>query len=295
MDRVSAILEKHETDLVQGWLRELKGARGYRQDLMSEGELRERCQEVIRTLSEALSKGGLERREGPAWEAVRERLDDVSRVWADLGYTPSEVSAFVLLLKRPLFERLEHEAETSKMLLDHIWAASSLLDQLALWTIERFQRRLQDVIQRQQTELLELSTPVVTLWDGMLALPLIGTLDSARAQIVMESLLERIVENGAQVAIIDITGVPTVDTMVAQHLLKAVSAARLMGAVCIISGIRPSIAQTMVQLGVDLRGVITKGTLADALQVGLKIRGLRIVARPATHAEARGADDRVEG
>ena len=158
-------------------------------------------------------------------------------------------------------------------LAEETWAASLLLDRLGLFTTEIHQQGREDVINRQNEEMLELSTPVVELWEGILALPLIGTLDSARTQVVMENLLQRIVETGASIAIIDITGVPTVDTLVTQHLLKTVAAARLMGADCLISGIRPQIAQTIVHLGVDLQSVTTKATLADAFAVALQRTG----------------------
>ena len=171
------------------------------------------------------------------------------------------------------------------------WEVNALIDRLGLYTIEVFQRGREQVIVRQQQELMELSTPVVTLWEGVLALPLIGTLDSARTQVVMESLLQRIVDSGALIAIIDITGVPTVDTLTAQHLLKTVAAARLMGADCIISGIRPQIAQTIVHLGVELGSVVTKATLADAFAIALKRSGLT-VTRIASVARRRDEDDR---
>jgi rsbT co-antagonist protein RsbR len=157
-----------------------------------------------------------------------------------------------------------------------MWTATLILDRLGLFTTEVYQKSRNDVIDRQQRDLMELSTPVVQLWQGILALPLIGTLDSERTQVVMENLLTKIVETGAPLAIIDITGVPTVDTLVAQHLLKTVAAARLMGADCIISGIRPQIAQTIVHLGVDLTDVITKSTLADAFAIALKRTGLAV-------------------
>ena len=173
-------------------------------------------------------------------------------------------------------------ALTPQALADATWEANVVVDALGMHTIQTFQRSREAIILRQQEELLELSTPVVTLWDGILALPMIGTLDSARTQVVMESLLQRIVETGSEVAIIDITGVPTVDTLVAQHLLKTVTAIRLMGADCIISGIRPQIAQTIVHLGVDLRGVITKASLADALAVAFDRSGLTVVKRHAS-------------
>ena len=158
-----------------------------------------------------------------------------------------------------------------------MWSTTELIDKLGMHTVKTFQKAREEVIARQQQEMLELSTPVVKLWEGVLALPLIGTLDSARTQVVMETLLERIVETGSSTAIIDITGVPTVDTQTAQHLLKTVTAIRMMGAECIISGIRPQIAQTIVHLGVDLQGVTTKATLADALGLALKQSGLTMV------------------
>jgi len=172
-----------------------------------------------------------------------------------------------------LFDRLRAECSDANALGDEIWSATDLLDKLGLYTTEVFQQGREEVISRQQQEMLELSTPVVQLWEGILALPLIGTLDSARTQVVMESLLQKIVDTGASIAIIDITGVPTVDTLVAQHLLKTVAAARLMGAECIISGIRPQIAQTIVHLGVDLADVITKATLGDAFAIALQRMG----------------------
>jgi rsbT co-antagonist protein RsbR len=180
-------------------------------------------------------------------------------------------------LKKPLFALLRTElADNPAGLADETARASALFDDLGLYTIEVFQKSREQIIMRQQQELLELSTPVVQLWNNVLALPLIGTLDSARTQVVMENLLQKIIDTGASIAIIDITGVPTVDTLVAQHLLKTVAAARLMGADCIISGIRPQIAQTIVHLGVNLEDVITKATLADAFVVALKRTGSTI-------------------
>jgi rsbT co-antagonist protein RsbR len=190
------------------------------------------------------------------------------------GFSPSETASFVFSLKKPLFDRLRREfSKDADALAELTWTATQLLDNLGLYTTEVYQKSREEVIARQQQEMLELSTPVVKLWEGILALPMIGTLDSARTQIVMESLLQRIVETGSSIAIIDITGVPTVDTLTAQHLLKTVTAARLMGAECIISGIRPQIAQTIVHLGVDLGDVTTKASLADAFAIALERTG----------------------
>jgi rsbT co-antagonist protein RsbR len=222
-------------------------------------------------LQDAARNGGLENLDGPAWTPLREFLAGISRSRALQGFSPAETATFVFSMKQPMFTRLRREiTNDAQALADEFWAASVLLDKLGLYTMEMFQKSREEVISRQQQELLELSTPVVSLWKDILALPLIGTLDSARTQVVMESLLQKIVETGAAIAIIDITGVPTVDTLVAQHLLKTVAAARLMGADCIISGIRPQIAQTIVHLGVDLSAVTTKATLADAFLVALR-------------------------
>ena len=212
-----------------------------------------------------------------AWDPVRSVLADLSRSRAAQGATAGDTSLFVLSLKKPLFIGLQrHLAEDPQRAFDNTWAASTLVDKLAQFTATTYQRSREEVIQRQQLELLELSTPVIKLWEGVLAVPMIGTLDSTRTQLVMEALLTRIVETGSELAIIDITGVPTVDTLVAQHLLKTVTAIRLMGADCIISGIRPQIAQTIVHLGIDLQGVTTKATLADALQLAMKKAGFTV-------------------
>jgi rsbT co-antagonist protein RsbR len=202
------------------------------------------------------------------------------------GFTSSETATFVFSLKKPLFTRIRRlTANDPQGLADETWTITEIVDSLGMHTVKTFQKAREDVITRQQEEMLELSTPVVKLWEGVIALPMIGTLDSARTQIVMESLLQRLVDTGSEIAIIDITGVPTVDTLVAQHLLKTVTAIRLMGAECIISGIRPQIAQTIVHLGVDLQGVTTKATLADALAVALKQVGLTVTkAKPAQSA-----------
>jgi rsbT co-antagonist protein RsbR len=243
-------------------------------------ELREQCDQFISLLAGPADSDSILDVNDAAWTPMRAFLADLSRSRARLGFSPSETASFVFALKRPLFDLLRREfADDAQQLADQTWLATALLDQLGLLTMEEYQRGREEVIRGQQHEMLELSTPVLTLWDGVLALPLIGALDSARTQIVMETLLQRIVETGAQIAIIDITGVPTVDTMTAQHLLKTVTATRLMGAECIISGIRPQIAATIVHLGMDLGVVTTKATLADAFRVALARSG-----RTVTHA-----------
>jgi rsbT co-antagonist protein RsbR len=266
------IITKAQKELLAEWLQTQLAADTYRSDLMKESELREQSREFLALLQDAIRTGDLQNVESAAaWTPLREFLAAISRSRAIQGFSPAETATFVFSLKQPLFTRLRREiSNDAQALADEFWAASTLVDKLGLYTTEMHQKSREEVILRQQQELLELSTPVVSLWKDILALPLIGTLDSARTQVVMESLLQKIVETGAAIAIIDITGVPTVDTLVAQHLLKTVAAARLMGADCIISGIRPQIAQTIVHLGVDLSAVTTKATLADAFLVALR-------------------------
>jgi len=272
--RVAQVLEKHERDLLTAWVDNQLKTSATRRDLIPEADLREQSREFLRRLRDAAAGGSLDDIEATSWQPVREHLRELSTERARHGFTPSETATFVFSLKEPLFSRLRQEiGMDAATLAEETWAASLLLDRLGLFTTEIHQQGREDVINRQNEEMLELSTPVVELWEGILALPLIGTLDSARTQVVMENLLQRIVETGASIAIIDITGVPTVDTLVAQHLLKTVAAARLMGADCLISGIRPQIAQTIVHLGVDLQSVTTKATLADAFAVALQRTG----------------------
>ncbi len=268
---VYEILARQQSELLTDWLEEQASSIGRREGLISMSELREQSAQLLDHLKEAARAGSVDDIAAPEWRGVRDHLADLCRSRVQQGFSPSEIATFVLSLKRPLFNRLRTECgDDANRLADEVWTATELLDKLGLYTTEIYLRIREEIIARQQEEMLELSTPVVRLWEGILALPVIGTLDSARTQVVMETLLNKIVETGSQVAIIDITGVPTVDTLVAQHLLKTVTAARLMGADCIISGIRPAIAQTIVHLGVDLADVTTKASLADAFILALQ-------------------------
>lgn len=258
------------------WLRHL-GQAGSGAATISKDELAKQTDEFLELLGAAVRSGSTDI-DAPPFKPLREFLEDISRSRAQLrGFSSSETAVFIFSFKQPLFEQLRalHRADADGLAKD-VWAATRLVDSLGMHTVKTFQLMREAIIRRQQEEMLELSTPVVKLWEGILALPMVGTLDSARAQIVMESLLNRIVETGSQIAILDITGVPTVDTLVAQHLLKTVTALRLMGAECIISGVRPQIAQTIVHLGVDLQGVTTKSNLADALALALKRAGYTV-------------------
>ncbi|HTJ93610.1 MAG TPA: STAS domain-containing protein [Pararobbsia sp.] len=270
--RLAQILASRKDEVLSAWIGQ-QFALASRRGLTSEVEMRAQFANFLDVFLDALSSSDSLDPEREAWVPVRTYLADVSAQRARQGFTPGETATFVFSLKQPMFTQLRNALTDPADLASITWATSLLLDAFGLYTMEVYSRSREQVIARQQQELLELSTPVVQLWQDILALPLIGTLDSARTQVVMESLLQKIVDTGASIAIIDITGVPTVDTLVAQHLLKTVAAARLMGADCIISGIRPQIAQTIVHLGVNLTNVITKATLADAFIVALKRLG----------------------
>ena len=276
---LTALLQQPGSGLLDEWMKHQAEAGTLRPDLIGESEVREQARELLQLIAAAAPSG--DRIDGPAWQPVRQFLTSISVSRAAMGFSPRETAAFVFSLKQPLFDRLQGKLTDARALGSAMWGMTTLIDSLGLFTTEAYMAERERLISRQQEDMLELSTPVVKLWEGILALPMIGTLDSARTQIVMEALLQRIVETGAEVAIIDITGVPTVDTLVAQHLIKTVTAARLMGADCIISGIRPQIAATIVHLGVDLSNVDTKATLADAFLLALRRTGHALGRAPA--------------
>lgn len=269
-----SVLQQESADLLKAWTTATHGAR-------ISTATREEAEELLAALAQALQSDAPDDPQSDGWTAARRLLEGLSASRAAQGQAAGDTSAFVLALKQPIFVALHKRlANDSQTLLDAVVSVTTKLDTMAQWTVTTFQRTREELINRQQQELLELSTPVIKLWEGVLAVPMIGTLDSSRTQMVMEALLQRIVDTESGLAIIDITGVPTVDTLVAQHLLKTVTAIRLMGADCIISGVRPQIAQTIVHLGVDLQGVVTKASLAAALALALK-RGGYTVTRSA--------------
>jgi len=267
------LLKSSEEDLLKEWLALQKASSTRKLSAADEKILASQSREFIVALREAAQSGTLTDIQAHNWHSMRDFLTNLGSARAKAGFTPTETATFVFSLKEPLFTQLRSKVSDSATLGAEVWTTTVMLDKLGLFTIETYQKMREEVISRQQKELLELSTPVVRLWENVLALPLIGTLDSSRTQVVMQNLLEAIVSTRSDIAIIDITGVPTVDTLVAQHLLKTVAAARLMGADCIISGIRPQIAQTIIHLGVDLSEVTTKATMADAFQLALKRTG----------------------
>jgi rsbT co-antagonist protein RsbR len=277
VSKLSSLLQDREDEILSDWLKEMSGS-VRRRDLISDSNLKDQAKELLRAITAASQNGNTTDLGNPTWDGVKELLTSISSSRAKQGFTPSETATFVLSLKRPVFKQQKKElGKDPEAVMTEIESSGTLLDKLGLFTTEAFTKVREQIILRQQEEMLELSTPVVRLWEGVLVLPIIGTLDSARTQVVMESLLKTVVETNSRIAIIDITGVPTVDTLVAQHLLKTITAARLMGAECIISGIRPQIAQTIVHLGIDLTEIITKAKLSDAFAVALQRTGRTIV------------------
>ena len=285
MSKLGEIISRNEERIRTDWMKDMTSTL-QRADLMSGMELQEQSAALLKAIAKSSSSSQGADITAAAWAPVREMLQDISASRARQGFTPSETAMFVLSLKQPLFATVRKELTGKEdEMFDTIWSATQLLDRLSLVTSEAYMVAREELISRQQQELLELSTPVVKLWDGILALPIIGTLDSSRTQVVMEELLQTVVATNSKFAIIDITGVPTVDTLVAQHLLKTITAARLMGAECIISGVRPQIAQTIVHLGINLEDVMTKAKLSDAFGLALQKSG-RAVVRVAGGAAA---------
>lgn len=281
MNELAEIISTNEDRIRGEWIRDMAKT-VQRADLIGKGELAEQCKVLLSAIVTGVKSSGPSDVSTEGWSEAREFLQEISASRARQGFSPAEVATFVLSLKQPVFSTIRQTlAANQDKLFDAVGAATELLDHLALITTESYMIAREEVITRQQQEIMELSTPVVKLWDGILALPIIGTLDSARTQVVMENLLQTVVATNSKYAIIDITGVPTVDTLVAQHLLKTITAARLMGAECIISGVRPQIAQTIVHLGINLEDVVTKANLADAFALALQRSG-RTVTRQAS-------------
>jgi len=280
--KIAELLRHHESTLLDSWTQEQSRLNDINGRL-SQSDIRTQSRRFLQLVQEAATRGNTEDIGTDAYKELRQFLEEISAARASLGFSPSETAIFIFSFKQPLFAQIRSSISKPDEQVDEIWNATRLLDKLGLFTTEMYQKSREALIIRQQEEMMELSTPVFKLWDGVLALPIIGTLDSSRTQTIMESLLERIVETGSELAIIDITGVPTVDTLTAQHLLKTVTAARLMGAECIISGIRPQIAQTIVHLGVELGDILTKASLADAFRVAMQRTG-HVVVRKATLA-----------
>lgn len=268
--RIADVIKNNEKDLLKEW----RAAQSTSKQIDIGGwedSIKESGKEFVNRLQKACQSDEFDI-DAPAWEEVKEFLEEFSRSRALHEFTTSDTALFILSLKQPLFTRLR-QVSSGEDLADVLWMTTELLDRLGLYTAQVFQDSREEVIQRQQQEMLELSAPVIQIWQDVVMVPIIGVLDSARTQIIMEKLLESIVSAGAKIAILDITGVPTVDTATAQHLIKTVAAAKLMGARCIISGIRPQIAQTIVHLGIELSEVTTEASMFDALRLAMTQRG----------------------
>lgn len=271
-------LSSAKDELLKEWAKAQQENGTVREDLIPQDEQRRQNRELIEVFLKAISRSKGTDLEQAEFEPVRDYLSEVCKNRARQGFSPSETARYTTGLKSSIMTQLQRRhAGDSGTLLSEMLHFSELLDNLGIYVFEQFALGREQTIRRQQEEILEISTPVTRLWDGVLALPLIGTLDSNRTQGIMESLLQEISSTGYKIAILDISGVMTVDTLVTQHLLKTVAAARLMGAECIISGIRPQTAQTMVHLGVDLSSVKTKSTLADALKLAFSLMKLSVV------------------
>jgi rsbT co-antagonist protein RsbR len=290
LSALAQLVADNESVILSEWMALLREAGALQTGRIKEAELQMQARTFLEAFRNGLAQDD-ESGSASAYESAKRFIGEISRSRAVQGFSPKETATFVFSLKQPLFAMLNRTAGLDAATIAQFsWQITLVLDQMGLHTMEVYQKSREEVIIRQQREIAELSTPVVKLWEGVLALPLIGTLDSQRTQVIMENLLQTIVDQGAQIAIIDITGVPTVDTLTAQHLLKTVAAARLMGADCIVSGIRPQIAQTMVHLGVELN-VISKATLADAFAVALRRLNRTVVALKAPTA----SDTRTAG
>ncbi|RFZ82705.1 STAS domain-containing protein [Mucilaginibacter terrenus] len=273
---ISKLLKKKQAVILERWMTNQMADNSMREDLMSNEDLRQESDELISALVKTINDNNINNPDSDDFDQVIEILGGISISRSRQGFSPRETGLFIISLKEALLQVLREEVKDLAQFVDLSLAISRLMDGFSIMTFETFIKGREEVILRQTDEITEISTPVIRVWDGILALPIIGTLDSARTQVVMESLLTEIVESSSSVAILDISGVPTVDSLVAQHLLKTVSATRLMGAECIISGIRPEIAQTIVHLGIDLSDIVTKASLASALQYAFRTMRLEV-------------------
>nr|WKN37386.1 STAS domain-containing protein [Tunicatimonas sp. TK19036] len=266
--QTAEILNKRKEHILKTWIDTQVQDPALREDLMSNEDMHRESEELLDAFIRAIQTDNYNNIEAHEYNSIIELLSNISLSRAHTGFTPRETATFVMSLKRAIIRILQDEYQDNlDVLINEVLKVSDLLDSLSIITMETYLKGREEVIVRQSNEINEISTPVIKVWEGVLAMPIIGTIDSARTQIVMESLLQEIVDSGCSIAILDISGVPTVDSLVAQHLIKTVNATRLMGAECIISGIKPDIAQTIVHLGIDLSGVQTKTSLAAALQM----------------------------
>lgn len=278
-NKAISTFQKKRKNILETWTTLQIADEGLREDLMGNEERRIQSEELLNAFVDNLTDENIDVPSSKEFDAVLEILRGISVSRAKHGFSPRETGSYIFSLKDALLKVLQQEIKDPQELYDQTWKVTKLVDNFGIITFETFIKGREEVILRQTDEISEISTPVIRVWHGILALPIIGTLDSARTQVVMENLLQEIVETGSSIAILDISGVPAVDSLVAQHLIKTVSATRLMGAECIISGVRPEIAQTVVHLGIDLSQIITKASLASALNTAFAMLRLHVVKK----------------
>jgi rsbT co-antagonist protein RsbR len=294
------MLTRRESEILEAWIENRVNSSDFRETLISGEELRSDSQSFLRAFITAIADSNVEEMRGKEFNAIRRLLLEISEARAAQAFSPSETAFYVFSLKETLMPFFRDEySDDPNLLIDEVNKISKTLDKLGSFIFVSTIKNRERVIRQQQQDMLELSTPVVQIWDRILCLPLIGALDSRRTQLMMERLLERIVRTRAEVAILDITGVPTVDTQVANYLIKTVTAVRLLGSTCIITGVGPAIAQTIVHLGIDLAGIITRNQLSDGIRLAFEMTRQKVVATTGADEDETGqeggSDERVQG
>ncbi len=276
--RIVDLLTKRHDEILNLWIKDRLESGEFREELVSKKELREQSAQIVNMLARAIKESSGGDFDAKSFAELRTLLNEISHIRAVKGYTPMENATYILSLRNTLLPLLAEELDgNATELVREMNYFTKLLDKMGLVMVENHIRAREEIIRQQRADMLELSTPVIKVWDKILTLPVIGTLDSRRAQVMMETLLQRIVETGSTIAILDITGVRTMDTLVANHLIKTVTAARLMGARCILTGVSPAIAQTMVQLGIDLTEITTRAQMSDGIRLALEMSGRAVV------------------